>query len=471
MSELDPVQIAALTASKGRRGFGFWMQMGLGKTFTALTEFENGVPDGTTRMVSVCPNTFKGGWADEVKKHGMEVDAHVYDSGSRANDEFFRRRYERPPLLIINYEAIRSASVHDNLIDWMSRKPTYIAFDESLQISTHDALQTKAAISLSRVAVTRRILTGKPISRGPHDLWAQMRAIGQFDGRNFYAFRGMFCRMGGFKNRQVIGAQNEDLLAQLIEPHVFRATKEDWLFKIPKVPTTREYEMTTEQRRQYRGMEREFVLWLNEDKFVTVDAAINKYEKLAQIQCGFIIDTDDDSKVHVITSPDQNPRVKLLLNVLDMEVPGKAIVVYVHKYAFHILEHALREYNPAWIKGGMTPEELDEQKRRFNDDPDCRVILVQERAGKYGHTLLGQAGRDRCSTTIFFENSYSLDDRSQVEDRNHRRGQDADSVTYVDLCGTSMDKNVIRALQRKESIFKAIFNHLKAAKSGVGEQG
>jgi len=463
MSTLDPVQIAALEASKGRQGFGWFMEMGLGKTLTALTEFQAEVPNGTTRMVAVCPNTFKGGWADEVDKHGMDLDAHVFQSGTYDSDAFLRRRYDRPPLLIINYEAIRSQTIFDKVLDWMGRKPTYIAFDESIQIKTHDALQTKASIALSRAAVMRRILTGKPTAQGPHDLWGQMRAIGQLDGRNFYAFRGMFCRMGGFKNKQVIGSQNEDLLAQLIEPHVFRATKEDWLFSIPKVYTIREYEMTHEQRAQYRSMERDFVLWMNEDEFVTVDAAISKYEKLSQIQCGFIIDTDNESKVHVICESHRNPRIQTLLNVLDMEVPGKAIVVYVHRYAFEILEQALKEYNPAWIKGGMKPDEIDEQKRRFNDDSSCRVILVQERAGKYGHTLLGQSGADRCSTTIFFENSYSLDDRSQIEDRNHRRGQDANSVDYIDLCGTSMDRNVIRALQRKESIFKAIFAHIRKA--------
>jgi hypothetical protein len=464
MSQLDPVQVAALEASKGRHGFGFWMEMGLGKTLTALTEFQQGVANGTTRMVAVCPNTFKGGWAEEVNKHGMDVETHVFQSGTWASDAFFRQRYERPPLLIVNYEAIRSPAIHDRILDWMSRKPCYIAFDESIQIKTHDALQTKASISLSRAAAVRRILTGKPTTQGPHDLWAQMRAIGQLEGRNFYAFRGMFCRMGGFKNKQVIGSQNEDMLAQLIEPHVFRATKEDWLFSIPKVYTIREYEMTQEQRAQYRSMEREFVLWLNDEDVVTVDAAITKYMKLVQIQCGFIIDTDNESKVSVICEPRNNPRVRALLNILTDEVAGKAIVVYIHRYTFQILSEVLKEYNPARITGGMKPDEIDEQVHKFNDDPSCRLILVQERAGKYGLTLLGDASPgNRCATTIFFENSYSLDDRAQIEDRNHRRGQDANSVTYIDLCGTSMDRNVIHALQRKESIFKAVFSHIRKA--------
>ena len=86
---------------------------------------------------------------------------------------------------------------------------------------------------LSRHAVIRRILTGKPTAQGPHDLWAQMRAIGQLDGRNFYAFRGAFCRLGGFKNKQVVGSQNEDMLAQLLNPsRIVQTPRGDWLFQV-----------------------------------------------------------------------------------------------------------------------------------------------------------------------------------------------------------------------------------------------
>jgi SNF2 family DNA or RNA helicase len=112
----------------------------------------------------------------------------------------------------------------------------------------------------------------------------------------------------------------------------------------------------------------------------------------------------------------------------------------------------------------MDPNEIEEHKHRFNNDPDCRLILLQATAGKYGHTLIGgEPVNDRCSTTIFFENSYSLDTRSQIEDRNHRWGQLNDSVLYIDLCGTSMDRNVIQALQRKESIFQTVFSLIKRA--------
>ena len=50
--------------------------------------------------------------------------------------------------------------------------------------------------------------------------------------------------------------------------------------------------MSDEQQRQYNQMERQFLLQLNNDDTITVEVAIAKYAKLAQIQCGFIYDEE-----------------------------------------------------------------------------------------------------------------------------------------------------------------------------------
>ena len=463
MTELKPVQVAALDAAKGKKGFGYFMDMGLGKTLTALTEFQQLNQQGVTRLLVVCPNSFKSGWKEEIEKHGLDVDVHIYESGGYYNTHFLSRKFNRPPVVIVNYEAIRQPNTQKELINFIGAKASMVVFDESIQLKRHDAIQTRAGIEISKYGAVRRILSGKPTTQGPHDLWGQMRAIGLLDGKNYYAFRSMFCRMGGFRNKQVIGVQNEDILAGWIDPHVFRASKADWGFDIPKVPVIRDYRMSKEQRAQYKEMEDNFVLWLNDEDNVTIEAAITKYVKLAQIQCGFII--DENTKVHELVTPENNSRVNLLRGILEDEVVGKTIIVYVHRYSFDMLSKALHEYNPAYIRGGMEPAEIEAQKHRFNDDPDCRVILVQAVAGKYGHTLIGgPEPANRCYTTIFFENSYSLDTRSQIEDRNHRFGQLADSVVYIDLCGSPLDRNVIRALQRKESIFQTVFSLIKRAR-------
>ena len=129
-----------------------------------------------------------------------------------------------------------------------------------------------------------------------------------------------------------------------------------------------------------------------------------------------------------------------------------------------MLLEALTEFNPAYIQGNMKPEEVAEQKRRFNDDPDCRVLVGQERATALGHTLLGQAGKDRCNRTVFFESSFSLYYRSQLEDRSHRGDQD-EPVTIYDLITSPVEQAVIRALTAKQAMATVVDEVIAALKS------
>ena len=457
--ELLEVQDKALGAAQGKPGFAYFLEMGLGKTLLALTEFMKLVEQKqATRLVVICPNSFKTGWLDEVNKHNIQVHVHIFVSGAEyENARFLKVPYDKPPMLVINYEAIRKPETQDYIAKFTHGRSCMVVFDESIQIKTYNSLQTKAALALTSLFKYRRILSGKPVTTGPHDLWAQMRAIGAIQAK-YFPFKTTFCKMGGFRGKKVVGTQNEELLANTIDKFIFRGSKADWTDLPPKMYTSREYKLTRELANMYRSMEDEFVLWLNENENVSVDVFITKYIKLAQIQSGFII--KEDETIHELIPPEENPRF-LLVRELVEEATGKVVIPYIHRYTLGLLQRSLADYNPAFIKGGMAPEEIQAQKDKFNNDSECRVILVQTRAGKFGHTLLGgENAKDKCSTMVFAENSYSLDDRSQIEDRIHRHGQSL-SCLYVDLWGTPLDHRITAALQAKENIAKAVFQYFK----------
>lgn len=450
-----PVQREALRRSKGRSGFGFFMQQGLMKTTTALSEYLDLTAAGeVTRMVTLAPNSFKRGWDLEAKKWGLPVESFVYAAGADYyNNAFAKRNYKHPPNLIVNYEAIRGHTTQEYIRKWVDGHGALIVADESIQISTYNSAQTKAAVEMAKDFEYRRILTGKPMKIGPHDYWSQLRFIGVTEGV-FHAWRNTFCKMGGFKAKQVVGVRNEERLATILNEHTFTALKKDWWEGCPeKSYTTREYRLTDDLKMHYQNMHDEFVAFLRSGQLVTVDSAITKYIKLAQIQTGFII--DEDQKVHELVDPAGNPRLQLLQQVLNDETVGKVCIPYRHRYTYRLLFNNLTKYNPAAITGGMTPEAIEAEKHRFNTDPNCRIILLQTTSSKYGHTLIGGEGNDHCSTMIFFENTYSLDDRSQIEDRIHRMGQKWPCL-YIDLAGTPVDARMAEALQNKEDIFQTV---------------
>lgn len=478
MSALDPVQVAAIAFAKGKAGVGWFMEQGLGKSLTALSEFEDlFIYNLVDRAIIICPNTFKRGWQDEIEKHGFNFDVHVFRASRRQDaTEFCSSSHTNahgdycPPVMIVNYEAARLKTVIGGLIKWAMRGRTYLVIDESIQIKGHKSAQTKAVHQLAAwspytgepmICRYIRVLTGRPQTQGPHDLWGQLRAIGLFQPKNFYAFRGEYCIMGGWNNKEVVAAKNAPRLAEHMASAVFQAKKKDWLPGLPrKDATIRDYQMSGEQKRQYTQMEQEFLLEI-EDGTITVDVAIAKYEKLAQIMCGFIY--DDDAVTHELVDPSDNPRIGLMKQILEEEVSGKTVIVYRHRAMLPVLIKALVDYDPAWIKGGMKPDEVEEQKGRFNNEPSCRILLAQAEASKYGHTLCLQPDDDKCRTMIFFENSYSADTRDQIEDRIHRRGQTGEYVLYIDLSGSDLDRRIVRALQRKEELYRSVFRNLKQA--------
>lgn len=464
MTNLLEVQKAALSASKGRSGFAYFLEQGLGKTLLTLTDFtEKVAAREVTRLVVVCPNSFKDGWREEIEKHGFDFEVLVYESGNMYGS-FLRKAFNKPPVVIVNYEAIRRENTYGFIEQFAANRNCMIVFDESISLKNNKAKQTKAAIILARRFKYQRVLSGKPITQGPHDLWGQMRVIHALEdaeyvnGWNYYVFRGTFCRMGGYMNRKVVGVQNPEKLAKMIDPHVFRATKAEWTDLPEKMYTMREYKMSREQQDQYDSMEREFMLWLTDSEVVTVDMAISKYIKMAQIQSGFII--KEDGTIRELVKPSENPRLNLIREVIENST-GKVIVPYFHRHSGQMLAATLSDYCPSYIHGNMTGAEISANKQTFNEDSKCRVILTQIRAAKFGHTLLGGTKPDdRCNTMVFFENTYSLDDRAQIEDRMHRHGQ-VNACLYIDLWGTDLDHKVARALQAKEAIFQAVFEKIR----------
>jgi SNF2 family DNA or RNA helicase len=241
--------------------------------------------------------------------------------------------------------------------------------------------------------------------------------------------------------------RNQEELAALLDSCTFRALKSDWRKDLPpKTYQTVHLEMTPKQRSYYQTMMEEFYVMIDED-VVTAEMIVTQMGKLRQLSSGILIDQGENI---VFEEANTNPKVRAMLELVDK--PGKSIVVHYHKAMGKLLIEALRKakFNPAYIQGGMKPDEIIKQKQKFNEDPTCRAIVGQERATALGHTLIGQPG-DRCSKTIFVESSFSLYMRQQLEDRNHRGDQDV-PCTCFDLSVSPMDELTVNMLKAKKDM-------------------
>ena len=444
------VQMEALKRAEGRTGYAYNLEQGLGKTALVLNEFVGQQwSDIVTNLIVICPNSLKVNWRAEAENWGVNIPVILWPE-----------RPTKPGFIwVINYEAMLHEA-YDECLSWIRRFRTMVVLDESQRIKNPQAKTTKRILSLRNEIHIRRTLSGTPLTNSIMDLHPQLTFIGALN-MNPYQFRNRFAVMGGYMMKQVMGTKNEEELHDILDRYTFRATKDNWLDLPEQIyPHPREISLHPEQRRHYDTMLRDLYVLLGdvgEDQVippVLAKLAVTQLGKLQQISSGFII--DEEGKTHDLVEPAKNPKIKDIKDILD-EIPGKAIIFCRHKHAVTLLLDQLEAYGCARLVGGMSDCEVAEEKARFNCAGGAKVLVSQASVGGVGHTLLGGPGADRCSTTIYFENSFSLGDRLQSEARNHRSGQDK-AVVYWDFVSSPVDAKVIKALQQKRDLVAALID-------------
>lgn len=450
------VQTVALKKSRDQEGWGHFLEQGLGKTSLTLNEFFDMRERGLVSYLLVtAPNSFKEEWKVEAENAVPEVRVPVlvYESGKSDLAKFVK---SNPGgwIVIVNPEALITAKF-DAASKLLSGKKVLYTWDESIKLKNNKGAITRRALKHADACGFTRALSGKITTQGPHDLWGQLRFIKRCKDINYYQFRGRYCIMGGFSGWQVIGTRNEEELRRNLEDCCFIARKKDWsdlpekLYMAPRTVA-----MLPGQKKIYDIMLKEFFVELSGQDKMSIRQLVTRDLKLHQIKSGFIV--DEAGKVQELVPHDRNPRLNFCEEYLE-EIEGKLVIVALFKYSIAALLERLKEYNPAVITGGMKGDDIQANKKRFNEDDSCRVIVLQQQASKFGHTLLGSEAMP-CTSMLMYEQSYSLDDRSQIEDRIHRWGQTG-ACTYQDISMSPLDRAVIRSLQRKEDIAAAVMGY------------
>lgn len=437
-------------------GWGHLMEMRLGKTPTILNEFALARKHfGFHNLICIVPNAYKEDWALEAEKYGLPVPAMAYEQSKLARAIDFVEKAKKGWALFVNYESI----YYDQTLAFLGplvTNLTYIGSDESIKLKNHEGLFFKGAMLLAKNAGMKRIATGLPITQGPQDFYAQGRFIGMYSGKSFYAYRGKYCKMGGYKSKKIVAPKNEDQLNAEINANAFVAKRRDWGRQTPAQYFNLRVKPVPEQMKHYNEMNSDLVTMLGDGTIVTAEQVMGKMMKLQQISSGFIY--DEDGKARLIMDPKKTPKMRRLIEFANEELVGKLVVPYYYSETGRVLREAMADFNPAVIAGKGTINELEtdvvSEKKRFNHDPSCRVVFVQISAGKYGHDLSGNADA-RSRTTIFYENSYSLDDRQQIEARNTTAFQDWENI-YFDMISTAIEAKAVEALVLKENVAERV---------------
>lgn len=501
-------QQRALERYRYEKAIPLFFDAGTGKTLTALAiakdKYERGEIDA---LLVIAPNGVHKQWAtEEIPKWLKDVDTTVQ---WRKNKKLF---FVEGKLNIVctNIEQFSTKLRYLDYVEWVNSHNTMIVLDEATRIKNPKAIRTqrilyefnevvkrgKTIIDSIPKTKARAILTGTPVTNGPFDVWSMFEFLepGYF-GLNWFAFQnkyGLFHTMD-INNRKIrilinqeswnaIKACNDYETAafnygvtlptfdyiknQVAYEGPFRNVEqlrqemckiamfvriEDCIDMPDRVYNRKLLDMSPEQARVYRELELYF-LTTYKNETVEAKTKLTAYIRLQQIASGFVSSEQvpeeelEDPPPNKITWFDDTPKIDQLLVDLEEIVSCETQCIVV----CHFSAEAERIYEAVanagyscclmtgWKKVG-TIEGFKQNK--------YQVMIANIRVIAMGFNL-----QEHCHHMIFYSNTFSLEDRIQVEARIYRTGQ-KDKCIYIDYVMTdTIDMKVYAALKQKKQL-------------------
>lgn len=441
------VQLEALAAGYGKPGFAYFLRQRLGKTWLAFAEYELLHQAGEVEWcMIICPNSLKEQWREAIEYVDPYVPVVIYESYYKRRVHHFFNKNKRGGVFIINYESMKSFYEWFLEVNPFATGRTYLIADESTKIKEPKAKMSKACLDFAELCKYKRVLTGKPTANSNADIWSQLKFIDATQ-RNYYQHKFMFVMMGGYQGRQVIKNVNTEMLKTEMAPYSYIAP-DKYIKGFEKIyEPMRRINLSKELAELYKKMEDELIFELSNDVKISAPIALTKYLRLQQISSG--VAGDIDGTQHNLVDPFDNPRIRIVREILDNEVSNKCIIPCRFRLSIANLERVLLAdgHKISKLVGNMAPAEIEEQKRLFNEGEND-VLLAQLQVLSFGHTLPGPDEKP-CDSMIYYENDFSLLHRMQSESRPEKYGREI-PISYYDMYASKMDRYMISALIRKE---------------------
>jgi SNF2 family DNA or RNA helicase len=318
-------QITALEKSWDKITYGYFMEMGTGKSKVLVDNIAMLYDKGkiNAALIIAPKGVYRNWYSSEIPTH---LASHIKPkmvlwtaSISKAKDKEYQQLFNSDydlHILVMNVEAFSTKKGLDFAAKFLRTHKTMMAVDESTTIKTPSAKRTKAIVDLGKHASYRRILTGSPVTKSPLDLFTQCEFLSEdlLGHSSFYSFRNRYAQMiernfGGRRVQIVASYQRLDELADILDKFSYRVLKEDCLDLPDKIYIRREIELTDEQEAAYATM-KSAALAAIKGKLATAPHVLTQLMRLHQITCGHLKTDEGD-----ITELKSN-RINELMDVL-----------------------------------------------------------------------------------------------------------------------------------------------------------
>lgn len=420
--------------------------MGLGKTnsiiWLAETLKRRGIIDHCFIICGV--NSLKQNWKKEIEKFSTESAVVLGEYVTRTGTIRYRSMDKRAKQLldpieeffvITNLESLRD----DRIIEAFkksSNKFGMIAFDEAHKAATKSSQQGTNLLKLEapfKVAATGTLITNNPLSAYVPLSWTNN------DQSTLTAYKSQYCNFGGFKNAQVIGFKNLEVLQEEINSCSLRRTLDQVRADMPlKTVTLELLEPDDDQRKFYEAIKEGVKEEADKIELKSANLLALTTRLRQATSCPSLLTTQNISSCKV-------DRCVELIQELTSQ-GEKVVVLSVFKETLKELAAKLDQFRFS-INTGDTPDAVVAANvARFQDNPTEQVF-----AGTWGKVGTGWT-LNAASYLICLDTPYTAAMFDQGTDRIWRVNNTRPAFITVLLCKDTIDERVQQIIEAKKEL-------------------
>lgn len=387
-------------------------------------------------------NSLKHNWKSEIEKHsnlsvhilGEKINSKGVAKVGGIKDRLEDLNVEREEFFTItNIETLRDSNIV-KAINSGKTKFDLILFDECHKAKSVSSQQSKGLQKLDakyKVAMTGTLLTNNPI-----DAYVPLKWLG-IENSTATNFKYYYCVFGGYFGNEIIGYKNTDVLKDQLSKCSLRRTKD--LLDLPPKTVIQEYvTMDTKQLDFYNNIVDGIVTQV--DKVHLNPANIlSLTTRLRQATASpWVLSSEDIPSAKV-------DRAKDLVEEI-VENGDKVIIFSVFKDPLNKLYTELSQYNPVLVTGDVADSQVEINKKIFQENSDCKLMLATTQKAGTGLTLTA------ASYAIFLDTPWTAAEFEQSQDRIHRIGANKNVFIYELITKDTIDERVHDIVQTKEAI-------------------
>lgn len=420
--------------------------MGLGKTnsiiWLAETLKRRGLLDHCFIICGV--NSLKQNWKKEIAKFSTESAIVLGEYTTRTGKIRYKSMDKRAEQLknhideffvITNLESLRD----DRIIEAFKtseNKFNMIAFDEAHKAATKSSQQGTNLLKLDapfKIAATGTLITNNPLSAYVSLSWTGN------DSSTLTTYKSQYCNFGGFKNSQVIGFKNLEVLQEEIAACSLRRTLDEVRSDMPPKTVTIELLEPDDDQRKFYDAIKEGVKEEADKIELKTSSLLALTTRLRQATaCPSLLTTQNISSCKI-------DRCVELIQELTSQ-GEKVVVLSVFKETLNELATKLDGFRYSINTGDVPDAIVANNVSRFQDDPKEQVFI-----GTWGKVGTGWT-LNAASYMICLDTPYTNAMFEQGCDRIWRVNNTRPAFITVLMCNDTIDERVQQIIETKKEL-------------------